>query len=122
MADLRDSLDAVMTIDGALGAAIVDLESGVPLGTIGGGTLDMELAGAGNTSVVRTQRRLLDDLGIEEAPEDVLISLESQYHLIRFFHETDNIFTYIVLDRAEANLALARRQLVDVDRQLEIDE
>ena len=121
MADLRDSLDAVMDIDGALGAAIVDLESGVPLGTIGGGTLDMELAGAGNTAVVRTQRRLLDDLGVAEAPEDVLISLESQYHLIRFFHETNDIFTYIVLDRAEANLALARRQLVEVDRHLEIE-
>ena len=44
-----------------------------------------------------------------QAPEDILISLDDQYHLLRFFHATGDVFTYVVLDRAEANLALARR-------------
>ncbi len=122
MADVRDSLNAVMEIEGAVGASIVHDESGVPLGTVGGGALDMELAGAGSTVVVRTQKQILEDLAPEEQIEDVLISLDQQYHLIRFFHDTENIFTYVVLDRADANVALARRKLEEIDRKLEIDD
>ena len=44
MADVRTSLDIVMTLDGAVGASIVGVESGVPLGTVGGDDLDTELA------------------------------------------------------------------------------
>jgi hypothetical protein len=111
-----------MNIRGAVGASIVHDASGVPLGTIGGEDLDMELAGAGSAVVVQTQKQLLEDLAPEEQIEDVLISLGQQYHLIRFFHETENIFTYVVLNRDDANLALARKKLADIDRTLEIDE
>lgn len=120
MADVRESLKAVMDIDGALGASIVDVESGVPLGTIGGGTLDMELAGAGSTVVVKAQMRSFEDLGFDQDPEDILITLNRQYHLLRFFYDTGDVFTYIVLNREEANLALARRQLKEIDRNLEL--
>jgi hypothetical protein len=122
MADVRESLNAVMNIRGAVGASIVHDASGVPLGTIGGEDLDMELAGAGSAVVVQTQKQLLEDLAPEEQIEDVLISLGQQYHLIRFFHETENIFTYVVLNRDDANLALARKKLADIDRTLEIDD
>jgi hypothetical protein len=121
MADVRESLQSVMTIDGALGASIIDADSGVPLGTVGGEALDMELAGAGSTVVVQEELRLLDELGVDQAPEDILISLDDQYHLLRFFHATGDVFTYVVLDRAEANLALARRQLGTVDQELELE-
>lgn len=45
--------------EGALGAALVDWESGMPLGTLGGGKyLDLELAAAGNTEVIRAKMRI----------------------------------------------------------------
>ena len=52
-----------MTIDGALGASTIDTDSGVPLGTIGGDALDMELAGAGSTVVVQEELGLPEELG-----------------------------------------------------------
>jgi hypothetical protein len=110
-----------MEINGAVGAAIVDYESGMTLGTIGGGQLDMELAGAGNTEVVRAKKSITEKLAIDETIDDILITLQSQYHLIRMFHENDNIFTYCVFDKEKSNLALARRQLQDVDENLTID-
>lgn len=121
MADVRESLTAVLSIDGAIGAAIVNTDSGVPLGTLGGDSLDMELAGAGSAVVVQEELHLLAELGLDPAPEDILISLDDHYHLLRFFHETGDIVLYLVLDRAEANLALARRQLEKVDRALELE-
>ena len=111
-----------MEIDGAVGAAIVDYESGVTLGTIGGGGLDMELAGAGNTRVVLMTLDVLAENGVTETPEDALATLDGQYHLTRFSAEHEMIFTYLILDRETSTLALARRQLAQIEEQLDLDE
>jgi predicted regulator of Ras-like GTPase activity (Roadblock/LC7/MglB family) len=122
MASIRASLQKIMNIDGAIGAVIVDHESAVTLGTIGGEDLDMELAGAGNTRFILMALEVLDENGRGETPEDVLVTLDRQYHLTRFSAEHDTIFTYLILDREEANLALARRQLAQVEDALDLDE
>lgn len=120
MANIEESLETIMNIDGAVGAALVDYQSGMTLGTIGGGKIDMELAGAGTTEVVRAKKKIIDQLKLDEVIEDILVSLESQYHLVRVFHENDNVFTYLVLNAEKANLALARMQLQEIDNNLEL--
>jgi len=57
-------LDKLVDVEGAVGAAIVDYESGMTLGPIGGRNLDMELAGAGNTEVARSKKNIIPDLGL----------------------------------------------------------
>jgi hypothetical protein len=109
-----------MNIDGAIGAALVDFQSGMTLGTVGGGSIDMELAGAGNTELVRAQKTIIKQLGLDEAIDDILITLDSQYHLIKMFHQNENIFTYVVLDKERSNLALARLSLSRIDGSLTI--
>lgn len=121
MANIQESLNQIMEIDGAIGAALVDYQSGMTLGTIGGGSLDMELAGAGNTEVVRAKKSIIDKLDIEERIVDILVTLNKQYHLIRVFHENENVFTYVVLNKDKANLALARMQLQQIDGELELN-
>ncbi len=118
--DIQGSLDELMDIAGAVGAAIVDYENGMTLGTIGGGKLDMELAGAGNTEVVRSKKNIIHDLGIDEEIEDILISLNSQYHLIRMCENHENVFMYVAIDRSSGNLGLARRSIDKVDEKLEL--
>lgn len=118
--DIKDSLEQIMEIDGAVGAAIVDYENGMTLGTIGGRNLDMELAGSGNTEVVRAKKNIIHDLGLDEEIEDILISLNNQYHLIRMCQNHDNVFIYLAIDRSEGNLGLARRSIDKVDEQLEL--
>jgi len=118
--DIQDSLEEIMNIDGAVGAAIVDYENGMTLGTIGGRNLDMELAGAGNTEVVRAKKNIIHDLGIDEEIEDILISLDDQYHLIRMCNNHEDVFIYLAIDRSEGNLGLARRSIDKIDNQLEL--
>ena len=55
MADVETSLKEALTIGGAIGAALVDFDSGMTLGTAGGGGMDLEVAAAGNTDVVRAK-------------------------------------------------------------------
>jgi hypothetical protein len=117
---IEESLEEIMDIDGAIGAAIVDYENGMTLGTIGGRSLDMELAGAGNTEVVRSKKNIIHDLGLNEEIEDILISLNSQYHLLRMCENHENVFIYLAIDRSEGNLGLARRSIDNVDEKLEL--
>jgi predicted regulator of Ras-like GTPase activity (Roadblock/LC7/MglB family) len=117
---VKEALDEIRNIDGAIGAAIVDYESGMTLGTDGGRNLDMELAGAGTTEVVRSKKNIIHDLGIDDRIEDLLISLESQYHLIRMCERHEDIFIYTVINRSQGNLGLARRKIDKIDRRLEL--
>ena len=114
MANLNDSLNDLMTMDGAMCAAVVDYNSGMMLGSIGTG-VDLELAAAGNTEVVRAKMKTMKALGLNDNIEDILTTLGKQYHLIRPSQRLSGIFVYYVLDNARANLALARRKVADVE-------
>jgi len=115
MASINESLKQLVGIDGALGAAIVDSGSGMLLGSAGAG-VDMELAAAGNTEVVRAKIKTMRSLGVEDTIDDILITLGKQYHIIRPLASKDGAFIYLVLDKLKANLALARRKVQDVEK------
>jgi predicted regulator of Ras-like GTPase activity (Roadblock/LC7/MglB family) len=119
MATIRQRLDELMTVDGALGASIVDGSSGMMLGSVGGG-VDLELAAAGNSEVVRAKLKTMRQLGLNEVIEDILITLGKQYHILRPHSRKEAVFIYFVLDRSKSNLALARRKAQDVERDLMI--
>jgi hypothetical protein len=116
------ALKEAMSIAGAVGVALVDYESGMSLGTLGGGDwLNLEVAAAGNTEVVRSELRMMSALGLNDGVEDILITLHRQYHLIRLLKpakDTSTLFLYLVLDRERANLALARHYLKCIEADL----
>ncbi|MFJ4845620.1 MULTISPECIES: hypothetical protein [unclassified Streptomyces] len=124
MANIETSLKETMTsIEGSVGAALVDYTSGMALGTIGGGKdLDLNVAAAGNTDVIRAETRIMKELGIKEEIEDILITLGTQYHLIRPLKNRSGkgLFLYLVLSSANANLAMARHQLRRIEAELEM--
>jgi hypothetical protein len=117
MAGVNDSLKDLLRQDGALSAALVDANSGMMLGGLGTG-IDLELAAAGNTEVVRSKLKTMKALGLDDNIEDILITLGKQYHIIRPVQAKLGIFIYLVLDRAKSNLAMARRACQDAERSL----
>ena len=117
MASIQDSLDNLMGIEGALCTALVDSTSGMLMGSAGAG-IDMELAAAGNTEVVRAKLKTMRMLNLRDTIDDILITLGHQYHIIRPVAAHEGVFFYIVLDKGRANLALARRKALEVERVL----
>jgi predicted regulator of Ras-like GTPase activity (Roadblock/LC7/MglB family) len=119
MASIKQSLEELLTADGAMCAAVVDSNSGMMLGSSGSG-LDLEIAAAGNTEVVRSKLKTMRQLGLNDVIDDMLITLGKQYHIIRPVSRKEGVFVYFVLDKSKSNLALARRKAQDVERELVI--
>ena len=117
MSNINDSLDALLAVGGAKAVALVDSSTGMVLGEAGSG-IDLEVAAAGNTEVVRAKLRTVKSLGLDEEIEDMLITLSSQFHIIRPLSSNPEVFIYLVLERDKANLALARIKVKEINAQL----
>lgn len=118
MSNLKESLEKLSSVDGFIGACVVDANSGMMLGANGGGPINLEVAAAGNTEVVRSKLKTMKALGLNDNIEDILITLGKQYHLIRPLAKREGLFVYLVLDKAKANLALGRHNLSTVESEL----
>jgi predicted regulator of Ras-like GTPase activity (Roadblock/LC7/MglB family) len=117
--NIQESLDQLINLDGAMAAALVDSDSGMALGTAGGG-LNLDVAAAGNTEVVRSKSKVMSSLGIKDKIEDILISLGTQYHLIRPLSTHKNLFFYVVLNRSKSNLAMSKIKLSEIENLVQV--
>ncbi|MEO1267994.1 MAG: roadblock/LC7 domain-containing protein [Myxococcota bacterium] len=118
--NINNVLNQLTSLDGFVGVGLVNAESGMLLGRTGGGNIDLAIAAAVNTEVVRAKRKAIKRLKLEDDIEDILITLTQQYHLIRLSKLRPKLFFYLVLDRERSNLALARMELEEVEQQLEL--
>jgi len=123
MASIETTLKDAMSIEGAIGVALVDYTSGMTLGVAGGSAeFDLAIAAAGNTDVVRAKTRTMELLNLGEGIEDILITLDTQYHLIRPLTARNGkgLFLYLALNKSRANLGLARHHLRRIEGAVEV--
>lgn len=110
---LADALD----IEGAIGAALVDASSGVILGTTGSAAItNLELASAGAAAFVRTSEPAMARVSERDAIDDLMITLGTQYHVVRRLRTHPGILVYLVLDRKRAIVGMARQRLAALAR------
>ena len=121
MSNVDVILKDAMNIDGAAAALLVDYQSGMSLGQAGDSSaLNLDVAAAGNTDVVRAKMRTMESLGLDDEIDDILITLGKAYHLINLPKSHPGLFLYLVLDKSRANLAMARHKLSSLSTQIEI--
>ncbi|MGQ4383457.1 hypothetical protein [Streptomyces sp. SAS_270] len=115
MTGIKIALNRAMQLEGAIGAAVVDYVSRMPLGTAGHPQgLDLDLAAHGDTDVVRAKLAALHLIGYApERVQDILITLDTEYHLIRLITRRphEGLFFYLVLERSRADLDTVRKEL-----------
>lgn len=117
--NVKEAISSAMAIDGAVGTALVNHESGMTLGSEGT-AIDIELAASGNTEVVRSKMAVMRSLGLKDEIEDILITLDTQFHIIRPLKKARDLFLYLAIDRKKGNLGLARHQLTSIEKDLEL--
>lgn len=122
VAAIQVALNWAMRLDGALGAAVFDYISRMPLGarTLANGS-DLDRTAHRVTDVVRAHLFALDQSSRKpERLEDILITLDDEYHLIRPLTRRthEGLFLLVILDRARADLDTARRELRHIEELL----
>lgn len=119
MSAITIALHRAMRLDGALGVAVVDYVSRMTLGTLGRPDgLDLSKAASGGTDVVRAKLAALALMGYPPMRlEDILITLDTEYHLIRPLNRRkhEGLFLYVVLDRRRSDLSHVRKELRQIE-------
>jgi hypothetical protein len=106
-------LDPVTDIDGFLLACLVDASTGMILASrTEQDDISMPTAAAGAADIANVLALLAGELPMDGL-EDVMVTFRSQLYVIRLMSEDldPSILLLVILDRARANLALARREI-----------
>lgn len=82
------------------------------------GSIDLRPAAVITAEVMRRKQKTIEDMGIDDEAEDLLITSTNQYHLLRDLHSEVPAFIYIVLDRTRSNPMLAKLALSNAVRSL----
>ena len=114
------NISALDEISGFIGGCVVDSDTGLMLASHSSGAFDLEAAGAANTEVVKAKNAAISALNLNDSIEDILITLGSQYHLIRPLAANPSVFIYVALEKKGANLGMARLQVKKVEQTLSI--
>ena len=103
-------LEQARKIDGTVSAAVIDCARGTVLAQVGGdsATLAKEL--------VLAALRGMDASDLDDHIEDIMLTLGTQYHVIRFLDGGHDLCVHLVLDRDRGSLGLARQQLAKLAR------
>ncbi len=115
MANVRDSLKAIMQIPGTLGAALVDIETGICLAQIAGRTLDFSNQMDHYANIMHIKQRLIQQLELDDVIEELVFTSRLQYHMIYPLkikilkvRKPENLFFFVALARSDSLFVHAR--------------
>ncbi len=114
MANIQESLGELMDLDGALGAAVVELQSGMSLGSAGS-LPNLEVEAAANSDIMKIQYKLLASTGVKEPVEDILISQGERYDLLHGVEGNAGLLIWLQLNRKDTNLGLTRYHIKRIE-------
>ncbi|MEP7057190.1 MAG: hypothetical protein ABI809_05405 [Caldimonas sp.] len=116
----REALAPMLTLDGLLGCAVVDGTTGLVIARElrEDQPVDIDLAAAACAQVLRTHRQAARNMGLSEQIEEIITTAGARHQLMRTLPRHPDLFLVALLDKHRTNLALARFQLIDVERSL----
>lgn len=113
------ALQTLRQVDGFVGAAMVNVDTGKIVQELGAEGETMELIAATQASIIRANRKVMHRLSASDDVEDLLLTLGRQYHLVRPLRPGAALFLYLVLTRQTASLGYARLALAEVARTID---
>jgi hypothetical protein len=102
-----------MLLPGIIGALVVDSESGTVLEQAGVFPSDPAALADRNTELLRAKMRMMNALGVREAIGDIVITLDTQLHILRPLpgKNAAGLFIYVAMCRSNADLTPTRAQI-----------
>ena len=116
----QTDISKLTEIDGFIAGCLVDSETGLMMGSVGGDDMDLEMASAANTEVLKAKLGVIKAMETDEEIDDILILLRKQIHVIHPLSTNHYVFIYVTLDKSQANLEVARWQVEQLDKTIVI--
>ena len=116
----RQALSSLLKLDGLIGCALVDAGTGLVMAheSRAEQSIDMELAAAAAAQVLRAQRDSARSMGLTDPIDELITTAGSRNILIRALQRHAELFIVALFEKHRTNLALARFQLLEVERSL----
>jgi hypothetical protein len=116
----REALTPMLTLDGLLGCAVVDGGTGLVVAREmrDAQPVDIELAAAASAQVLRIHRQAARNTGLTEPVEEIITAAGPRHLILRVLPKHGDLFLMALFDKHRTNLALARFQLIEVERTL----
>ena len=116
----HQALASLRKLDGLLGCALVDATTGLVIAHEARDpeTLGMELAAAACAQMLASHRAAAQTMGLIDPIEEVITTAGSRHVLIRALQRHADVVLVAVLEKHRTNLALARFQLLELERSL----
>jgi Roadblock/LC7 domain. len=116
----RQALASLRKLDGLLGCALVDATTGLVLAHEARDpeAVDMELAAAACAQVLASHRAAARTMGLVDPIDEVITTAGSRHVLVRSLQRHADLVLVALLEKHRTNLALARFQLLEVERAL----
>ncbi|MEO7335007.1 MAG: hypothetical protein ABIV63_00370 [Caldimonas sp.] len=116
----REALAPMLSLDGLLGCAVVDGTTGLVIAKEARDDqpVDIDLAAAACSQVLRVHRQASRNMGLTDPIEEIITTAGGRHQLIRTLPRRSELFLVALFDKQRTNLALARFQLIEVERSL----
>lgn len=118
---VQRTIDQLMLIEGLVGCCVADGGTGMVLGQAcqeDVEDLDLDLAAATATEVLKAHRRAARDMGCGDRVDEVIVTHGRRHQVIRTVTAHADLFVLAVLDKQRTNLALARFKIMDAEKSL----
>lgn len=112
---LQQRLRQLETTDGFLGATLLDMEQRKVVAAVDPSNRHIAESALAHTDLVDAKKKTIAALHLDDVLEDIVISLSSEYHLLRPSRRQPQLLFFVALDRRRANLAMARYQLSNLE-------
>ena len=116
----KQALSSLKKLDGLLGCALVDSASGLVLAHDARDpeTIDMEHAAAACAQVLASHREARQAMGLPDPIDEIITTAGARHVLVRSLQRHPDLVLVALLEKHRTNLALARFQLLEVERSL----
>lgn len=118
---LQSRAAEIMALDGAIGFSVIDVEHGLTiLSSPTTSDIDFDAAATSEAIVFQTKSALIEKLGLDEEIDNILLSTHRHFHIARALKgpSGNGCVAILILNREDANLALAQLKLARVDMEM----
>ncbi len=114
------ALAHMLHLDGLLGCAVVDSNTGLVLAreTREDHPVDMTLSAVSSSAILRSHQQASRNMGMTDPTQEIITSTVSRHHVLRTLAAHADVFLLAVLDRQRANLSTVRSKLEEVELNL----